>query len=586
MRFITLFATLALALAIPVPVDKSEQHDHHAAKAHIQLLKMQIAKSVVYPKVHRVNAQKLLSLYEAHLANCPNADTNRLIIDLKKGESVTDFLAELVTANHEHLHVMYNESALGEIVVEGVTSSAYNAILHNAKVALIEPDCPVTISDPIESASKTMNLITWGLDRIDQEGMGSSSSSNWDYNPPPIAGAGVTVYVLDTGVRASHNDFGGRVTKLVTCMSGTCNVQSSTTNDGHGHGTHCASTATGAVYGVSKQSSVVGVKVLSDQGSGSNSGIIAGINWAVADCPDRCVISMSLGGPGSCASYSSSGVSIAAAKAAGIPVVVAAGNSDSDAANFSPASCPDSFTVGASGVTDVRASFSNFGSKIDIFAPGVGTEAAINTNDVGSQTMSGTSMACPHVAGAFAILLALRPTMTAAQAYDYLKCQATTLKSNNPDLQGSANKMLQARFPPVPRHFPSDRSLPRPPVAASLAPPAHLASPPLCLTSYVPHALSPRRSKICVVLVGPSRRAMVLSQRHPPRHPPQHPPRRRHRHHHVITANQLLSQSVPRRGPTKSRGTLTAAQSTLGLATAITRRTSSRSPASALGRTR
>ena len=463
MRFITLFATLALALAIPVPVDKSEQHDHHAAKAHIQLLKMQIAKSVVYPKVHRVNAQKLLSLYEAHLANCPNADTNRLIIDLKKGESVTDFLAELATANHQHLSVVYNESALGEIVVESVTSEAYNAILHNPKVALIEPDCPVTISDPIEVPSKTMNLITWGLDRIDQDGVGSSSSSNWDFNDVSGNGAGVTVYVLDTGIRASHNDFGGRVTKLVTCMSGNgCVQQSSTNNDGHGHGTHCASTATGAVYGVSKQASAVGVKVLSDQGSGTYSGIIAGINWAVADCPGRCVISMSLGGGGVCTSSNSMGVSIGAAKAAGIPVVVAAGNSDADAANFSPASCPDSFTVGASDVNDVRASFSNFGSKIDIFAPGVGTEAAINTNDQGSQTMSGTSMACPHVAGAFAILLALRPTMTAAEAYAYLKCQAATLKSTSPDLKGSANRLLQARFPPGPPHVLSDRPVPRP----------------------------------------------------------------------------------------------------------------------------
>ena len=179
MRFVTLSATLALALAIPVPVDKSEQH--HAAKAHIQLLKIQVAKSVAYPKVHRVNAQKLLSAYGAHLAHCPNADTNRLIIDLKKGESVADFLAELATANHEHLSVVYSEPTLGEIVVESVTSAAYDAILHNPKVALIEPDCPVTISDPIESASKTMNLITWGLDRIDQDGIGSSSSGNWDY---------------------------------------------------------------------------------------------------------------------------------------------------------------------------------------------------------------------------------------------------------------------------------------------------------------------------------------------------------------------------------------------------------------------
>merc|ERR1719237_1793178 len=209
----------------------------------------------------------------------------------------------------------------------------------------------------------------WGLDRID-----ARTGLDGVYNPPPEGGdgAGVHVFILDTGIRVTHTDFGGRASRGADfirsgdpeCAEG----DTSCAADGHGHGTHCAGTAVGTSYGVAKNATVHAVKVLSDGGSGSSSGIISAIEWVVSrEAMRPAVISMSLGGNGA---PSASWIrAIDDAVAADVPVVVAAGNSNGDACNYSPAGVPSAITVASTANTDARSSFSNYGSCIDIFAP-------------------------------------------------------------------------------------------------------------------------------------------------------------------------------------------------------------------------
>ncbi|KAJ8050906.1 Subtilisin-like protease 2 [Holothuria leucospilota] len=211
----------------------------------------------------------------------------------------------------------------------------------------------------------------------------------------PGTGAGVTVYVIDTGIRYTHVDFGGRAEPGFDFAGGSG-------EDCHGHGTHCAGTVGGRTYGVAKCVTLKSVRVFDCFGSGSRSGIIAGVDFTARDCGGgRCVASMSLRGPRS----SSVDNAVANAVSKGVVVVVAAGNANDTACNYSPAGEPTAITVGATQSDDERSSFSNYGPCVDLFAPGTAITSAWYTSDAASNTLSGTSMACPHVAGAAALLL-------------------------------------------------------------------------------------------------------------------------------------------------------------------------------------
>jgi subtilisin family serine protease len=237
---------------------------------------------------------------------------------------------------------------------------------------------------------------SWGLERV-----GVPSRAN--------AGAGVKVYVQDTGVRVSHTDFGGRAVPGADATSGSFQVCSSSSTtcaaDRQGHGTHCAGTAAGRAYGVASSATVYAVKTLSDSGSGALSWQTAGIDW-VAQQSSPAVLSMSLGGGGVSSSFETS---INRATSRGITVVVAAGNSASDACRFSPAFVPNAITVGATDSSNRRASYSNYGRCVNIMAPGSRIVSASAGSNTGSTSLSGTSMACPHVSGGAAILLANNP---------------------------------------------------------------------------------------------------------------------------------------------------------------------------------
>nr|XP_054775233.1 aqualysin-1-like [Lytechinus pictus] len=229
--------------------------------------------------------------------------------------------------------------------------------------------------------------VTWGLDRIDQRNLALDNNYS-----PRGTGNGYTVWVIDTGVKDTHNDFGGRATQVVNYASGS-------NTDCNGHGTHCAGTVGSTTYGVAKDVNIKGVKVLGCLGSGTNSGVISGVNYVKYYSGNSDVASMSLGG----------GISTALDTAveqlvsSGVPTAVAAGNDDANACFSSPARASTAITVGATDSSDSRSYFSNYGSCVDIFAPGSSITSTWHTSDSATNTISGTSMACPHVAGAIAL---------------------------------------------------------------------------------------------------------------------------------------------------------------------------------------
>jgi len=274
------------------------------------------------------------------------------------------------------------------------------ALSQNPAVSFIELDQAVTISDTQAPTP------SWGLDRID-------GGLNNSFSYPSSAGEGVVAYVFDTGVDATHPDLAGRVSQGFDVIG---NNEANT--DCHYHGTHVAGTIAGTQFGVAKDASVVPLRVLNCSGSGSYSGVIRAINWVIATHPagTPAVANLSLGGPKS----SAVNIAIAAMVEAGIPTFVAAGNSYTDACTASPASTPEAITVGATDRFDNKAGFSNFGDCVDVFGPGVSIVSANAKNHAAPTSLSGTSMAAPHLAGIGALILSENPGATASQVEDQI----------------------------------------------------------------------------------------------------------------------------------------------------------------------
>ena len=298
------------------------------------------------------------------------------------------------------------EKVLNAAVIR-VPAAAVKGLSRNPRVLSIEEDLSITV-DP---TSVIQTNAPWGLDRIDQRTLPLSGSFT-----SPGNGAGVSVYVVDTGIDASHAEFGGRVASGFDAVSG-----GDGRTDCNGHGTHVAGTAGAATYGVAKSVRLVPVRVLGCDGSGTYSGVIAGLDWIAKTVAvgEKAVANMSLGGGAS----SSLDAAVASLVSAGVTVVVAAGNSNVDACTTSPARTASAITVGASTTADARASYSNFGRCLDVFAPGSNILSTIPGG--GTATYSGTSMAAPHVAGVAAVVLSLRDLSPSALAA-YLVEVATT----------------------------------------------------------------------------------------------------------------------------------------------------------------
>ncbi|MFE6311705.1 S8 family peptidase [Streptomyces rochei] len=333
-------------------------------------------------------------------------------------------------------------SAAGKDLVEdygGTVKKTFRSALNGYTATLSATEARRLATDPavasveqdqrVRLADTTQANAPWGLDRIDQTSLPLSGT----YTYPDSAGSGVTAYVIDTGVRITHQQISGRASYGYDAVDG-----DTTASDGNGHGTHVATTIAGTTYGAAKKAKIVAVRVLDNNGSGTTAGVIAGIDWVTANHSGPSVANLSLGGGASTTLDTAVRNSIAS----GVTYAVAAGNSGANASSYSPARVTEAITVGATTSTDAKASYSNYGSVLDLFAPGSSITAGWHTGDTATNTISGTSMATPHVAGAAAVYLANHTSATPAQVATALVNGATTGKVTSPGT-GSPNRLLK-----------------------------------------------------------------------------------------------------------------------------------------------
>lgn len=334
------------------------------------------------------------------------------------------------TANKSDLAKKYGGTLVRSYGSEVNGFSASGLSVEEAKRLAADPAVGTVVQNKRFSINETQeNPPSWGLDRIDQ----TDAAGDQKYTYPDNGGEGVTAYVIDTGVRVSHQDFGGRASHGFDAVD-----NDNTADDGNGHGTHVAGTIAGTSHGVAKKSKVVAVRVLDDNGSGTTEQVVAGIDWVTQNHSGPSVANMSLGG----GADEALDAAVKRAIDSGVTFAVAAGNESSDAGQGSPSRVPEALTVASSTKDDQQSDFSNFGAVVDLYAPGSDITSAWNDSDTGTKTISGTSMAAPHVAGAAVLYLAANPSATPADTAAALTGAATAdaIKNASP---GTANKLLK-----------------------------------------------------------------------------------------------------------------------------------------------
>jgi subtilisin family serine protease len=363
------------------------------------------------------------------------------IVQFAAGERDVPGLAQQLVAAHGGALRFTYTAALEGFAAE-LPPQAVEALQRNPRVLLIEPDRELQLFTGGTQTSPP----SWGLDRIDQRGTTRDGSYTYGND-----GSGVHAYIFDTGIRSTHDQFAGRIGAGHTMV-----FDGNGTEDCHGHGTHVSGTVGGSLHGVAKRVTLHPIRVFGCSGGASTSSIISALDWVVKNGERPAVANMSLGGGFS----SAFNTAIENAVSAGITIVVAAGNSTTDACTVSPASAPSAITVGSTASNDAISSFSNRGPCVDLFAPGTSIASAYHTSNTAAATMSGTSMASPHVAGAAVLYLAANPSATPAQVDAALKTNATgntisALPVNTPNLLlfttfiGAAGTMPPPEPPPA-----------------------------------------------------------------------------------------------------------------------------------------
>ncbi|MEV5473699.1 S8 family peptidase [Streptomyces sp. NPDC052207] len=359
-------------------------------------------------------------------AGGPGTVSGSYIVTLKGGTKAPSALGRSIAEKYGAKISQTYGTALNGYAVR-VDERQARRLAADSHVASVVQDTRVTLD------RYQKNPPSWGLDRIDQPNQPLDHGYTW----PEPAGAGVTVYVIDTGIRISHKDFGGRAGYGWDFVD-----NDRTASDANGHGTHVAGTAVGTRYGVAKRAKVVAVRVLDAKGAGTTAQVIAGIDWVTRHARKPAVANLSLGG------YASTQLDAAVRNsiASGVSYTVAAGNEGLPAGLYSPARVPQAITVGAGDRKDTRAVFSNWGSGLDLFAPGVAITSDSSASDTATATLSGTSMAAPHAAGAAALYLAKHPKATPAQVSRALVQQAVRGRVKNAGT-GSPDRLLHVANP-------------------------------------------------------------------------------------------------------------------------------------------
>jgi aqualysin 1 len=345
----------------------------------------------------------------------PTAIPNRYIVVLKKGIENQNLVERMAAGNlsDRARAIGFTKANLEIDHVYTSSLAGFSVRVQDASLASLRSDVRVEYieADQTMSADATQTGATWGLDRIDQRAL--PLDGNYNYTPD---GSGVNAFVIDTGIRITHTQFGGRAVSGFDAVG-----DGNGTNDCNGHGTHVSGTIGGSTYGVAKNVKLYAVRVLDCAGSGTNSGVIAGVDWVTNNHVSPAVANMSLGGGASTALDSAVQNSIAS----GVFYGIAAGNSNVNACSTSPARVATATTVGSTTSSDARSSFSNYGNCVDVFAPGSSITSSWNTNDTSTNTISGTSMATPHVVGVAALYLQGNPSASAATVGNALTSTAT-----------------------------------------------------------------------------------------------------------------------------------------------------------------